>query len=55
MRFRKALTLLMLAMGLVFTLSAWAQQEAFDAGPGARPAAGRQNPNLKRCRDGVSC
>jgi len=27
MRFRKTLTLLMLAMGLVFTLSAWAQQK----------------------------
>ena len=29
MRFRKTLTLLMLAMGLVFALSAWAQQKPF--------------------------
>jgi hypothetical protein len=29
MRFRKPLTLLMLAMGLVFALSAWAQQKPF--------------------------
>src|SRR5271157_3952895 len=29
MRFRKTLTLIMLAMGLVFALSAWAQQKPF--------------------------
>ena len=29
MRFRKTLTLLLLAMGLVFALSAWAQQKPF--------------------------
>ena len=29
MRFRKTLTLLMLAMGLVFVLPAWAQQKPF--------------------------
>ena len=29
MRFRKTLTLVMLAMGLVFALSAWAQQKPF--------------------------
>ena len=29
MRFRKTLTLLMLAMGLVFALSGWAQQKPF--------------------------
>ena len=29
MRFRKTLTLLMLAMGLVFALSAWTQQKPF--------------------------
>ena len=29
MRFRKTLTLLMLAMGLVLALSAWAQQKPF--------------------------
>jgi hypothetical protein len=29
MRFRKTLTLLMLAVGLVFALSAWAQQKPF--------------------------
>jgi hypothetical protein len=29
MRFRKSLTRLMLAMGLVFTLSAWVQQQPF--------------------------
>jgi hypothetical protein len=29
MRFRKSLTLLLLAMGLVFALSAWAQQKPF--------------------------
>ncbi len=29
MRFRKTLTLLMLAIGLVFALSAWAQQKPF--------------------------
>ena len=36
MRFRKALTLLLLAMGLVFALSAWAQQKP--VAPGFSPA-----------------
>ena len=40
MRFRKTLTFLMLAMGLVFALSAWAQQKPFDARPSAEPWCG---------------
>jgi hypothetical protein len=36
MRFRKTLTLLLLAMGLVFARSAWAQQKS--AAPGFNPA-----------------
>jgi hypothetical protein len=42
MRFRKTLTFLILAMGLVFALSAWAQQKSVGpSGAGLRPNAVR--------------